>query len=107
MLNLILKVLFVVPSKKAETKPKRGRRRSDQLFGRPLEEEQVDLTTTLPENAYTRRRREYESTDEDPENRPFWLIRNNYQPPVISLLQQRTTVPRSPLRRKWQIPGIN
>ena len=95
------------PPKQAETNPKPGRRRGGRLFGRPLEEDQVDLTTTSPENTYImRRRREYDAEDDDMESTPFWLIRNNYQAHVPSLLQQRTTVPRTPLKKKWQIPGI-
>ena len=93
-------------SKPAENKPKPGRRRSGRLFGKPLEEEQVDLTTIPPGTTYvTRKRRQYDTDNDDMENRPFWLIRNNYQPRVPTFLQQRTTVPRTPLKKKWQIPG--
>ncbi|XP_028408464.1 uncharacterized protein LOC114531030 isoform X2 [Dendronephthya gigantea] len=95
------------PSKERVTnKPRPGHRRSGQLFGKPLEDdEQVDLTTLSPVNTFMRRRRDYDLEEEDEENRPFWLIRNNYQTHAPSLLQQRTTVPRTPLKKKWQIPA--
>jgi hypothetical protein len=105
--KLNVEVFLPAPKQAKASQPKPAHRRRSHLFGKPLEEEQVDLTTISPGSTYImRKRREYDLIDDDMESTPFWLIRNNYQSHVPSLLQQRTTVPRSPLKKKWQIPGI-
>ena len=84
---------------------RRGSIRSS-IFRRVLPEENDDVMEAR--GAFTKgyKRRRRDENDGDNENRPFWLMRNNFQSHSSSLLQQRTTVPRSPLKKKWQIPGI-
>ena len=86
-------------------KTKSGDQRSGNLFGMPLYEEKVDLPTNSREVTYARWRRDDANVNIDEETKPFWSIRNNFKPHVLSLLQQRAAVPRSPLKKKWQIPG--
>ena len=89
---------------KLSARNRRGSAKSS-IFRHVSPEEQEYVTNAgVVYKEYQRRRREGYGNDEI-ENRPFWLIRNNYQTRTPSLLQQRTIVPKSPLKKKWQIPG--